>query len=140
VDSTVYLTSGKDGTANPGAKVTLTLASLSTYLGFLWGSVDNYNTVEFFNGNTSVGSLTGNNVSAGGLLKGDQGVNGTVYANITSTLPFNRIVFSSTEYAFEFDNVAFVPIPGAALLFGSALAGLAWVRRRGQKADAPLAA
>lgn len=42
--------------------------------------------------------------------------------------------------AFGTQYAIYTPIPGAALLFGSALAGLAWVRRRGQKAEAPLAA
>jgi hypothetical protein len=103
-DTTRYLSTGI-------GSVTLTFGSLQQYLGLLWGSVDSYNKLKFFNGNVSVGSITGANVTAS--PNGNQGVNGTWYVDINSTLGFDKVVASSSNYAFEFDNVAFnsTPVP-----------------------------
>ena len=40
---------------------------------------------------------------------GDQGVNGTYYVNINSNTFFDTVIATSTQYAFEFDNVSFNP-------------------------------
>lgn len=103
-DTSRYLSTGI-------GSVTLTFGSLQKYLGLLWGSVDGYNKLEFFNGNVSVGSLTGANVTAS--PNGNRGLNGTLYVEINSTLGFDKVVASSSSYAFEFDNVAFnsTPVP-----------------------------
>ncbi len=103
-DTTKYLSTGI-------GSVTLTFGSLQRYLGLLWGSVDGYNKLEFFNGNVSVGSITGGHVTAS--PNGNQGVNGTLYVDINSTFGFDKVVASSSSYAFEFDNVAFnsTPVP-----------------------------
>ncbi len=46
---------------------------------------------------------------------GDQGVSGTFYVYINSTLSFTSVVATSSQYAFEFDNVAYnstqIPVP-----------------------------
>lgn len=133
-DSTPYLTTGSTN-AFPGAKVSITFPRLEAYLGLLWGSIDSYNTLSFYNGEKLVGSLTGSNVKI--PANGNRGLGGTEYVNITSTLPFDRIVASSTNYAFEFDNLAFsksanvlVPEPTNIALIGLGLAGLVTARRR----------
>ena len=131
-DMTNYLTSG----VVPGTAI-LDFTGLQSYIGLLWGSVDAYNTLEFFNGNTSVGTVTGSRVTT--LPNGSQGPGGTYYANITSTLAFNRVVASSTQFAFEFDNVAIAAVPEpstAAMAFtGLTVLGLGYVRRSRRKAS-----
>ena len=126
-DTTQYLTTGV-------GSVTLALPGQEKYLGLLWGSVDSYNTLSFYNGSTLVGTVTGTNVTAS--ANGDQGELGTYYVNITSTDSFDRVVATSSSYAFEFDNVAYntsaVPEPSSLVLASlAALGGLGmWARRR----------
>jgi len=134
VDTTTYLTSGSTG-AFGGAQITLTLPGEEKYFGLLWGSVDTFNTLQFFDGATLVGTVTGSQVTAS--PNGDQGVNGTLYVNINSTLNFNRVVATSSEHAFEFDNIAYnptaVPEPSTLVLLGSmliTLGGIGYIMRR----------
>lgn len=103
-DMTPYLITGL-------GSVTLTFEAPQTYLGLLWGSVDSFNTLKFYSGGTLVGTVTGSDVLAS--PNGDQGVLGTLYVNITSTIPFDSVVATSAGRTFEFDNLAFNPtIPG----------------------------
>ena len=78
-DATPYITAGSTG-ANPNSAVTLVFPSLEQYMGILWGSVDTYNTLSLYNGDTLVGTITGSDVIAS--PDGNQGVDGTVYVNI----------------------------------------------------------
>lgn len=134
-DTTTYLTTGV-------GSVTLTLPGQEMYIGLLWGSVDSYNTLQLYNGSTLVGTVTGTEVTAG--ANGDQGANGTFYVNINSSLSFDTVVASSTQYAFEFDNVAYnptnpVPEPSSlvlALAGAVGLVGYGRLRRNGRTAGA----
>jgi hypothetical protein len=128
-DTTKYLTTGV-------GSIVLGMPAAETYLGLLWGSVDMFNTLQFFMNTTLVGTLTGADITA--LADGDQGVNGTYYVNILSSLPFNKVIASSTSYAFELDNVAYnptnpnnpVPEPFSLGLLGLGVFGAAFLRRR----------
>lgn len=135
-DKTKYLTSG----AVPStADATLTFTSPQNYLGLLWGSVDNYNTLTLLSGNTVVGTVLGSQVltAAGINTSGAQDAAGTAYVNIHSTMGFNKVVATSSSYAFEFDNVAFSAVPepstyiaGALLLLPFGFSALRSVRRK----------
>jgi hypothetical protein len=138
-NATTYLTAGSTG-ATAGAQIELLLPFEARYFGLLWGSIDGYNTLRFFNGATQVGgNITGANVTAN--PNGAQNQDGTRYVEITSALGFNRVVFTSSQFAFEFDNVALarepggadpsiIPAPAGLALFGLGLLGLAALRRR----------
>lgn len=133
VDATTYLTTG----GTPGTGVSMQLPGLMQYLGILWGSVDSYNFLDFYSGATLIGTVSGSDVT--GSPNGDQGVNGTLYVNISSTTAFDRVVARSNGFAFEFDNIAYftgpspsedpVPVPATIALLGAAVAGLGLARR-----------
>lgn len=128
VDTTNYLTSGI-GT------VKLAFNIDHQYLGLLWGSVDTYNTLTFFDSNDQVvGTVTGS--QALGSPNGNQGENGTTYININSTVGFRYVVASSTQNAFELDNVAYnvdqvaVPEPSTYALLTSGLLLATFIRQK----------
>jgi hypothetical protein len=109
-DETQYLTTGI-------GEVTIQLAEGHEYFGLLWGSVDDYNSLSFYSGDTLLFNLTGLDVDA--MANGDQGANGTLYVNVFSDILFDRVVASSTSYGFEFDNVALaVHLPAAEIEIG----------------------
>lgn len=164
-DSTCYV-SGPDVLSNQvgGNSVTIdfTAALASTfvgkkidYLGFYWGSIDRYNSMQFFaNGAPiSIASingfalndtvLDGGDVLQFGGTQGDrQNPSTNRYVNFyfDSNEQFDKIVLTSEGYAMEIDNVAVrvaIPEPSVILLIGTALFGLgaSATRRRKPSAD-----
>jgi hypothetical protein len=124
--------------------VTATYGSLLNYFGFYVGSVDTYNFLDFYDGNTLKFSLTGSQIAtrSGIAANGNQGIG--VYINIYANAgeEFNKIVFTSTSNALETDNHAFgkvntiptvdgqVPEPGTLLTIIPAAAFLYFRRKR----------
>ncbi|GFO58513.1 hypothetical protein GMST_08380 [Geomonas silvestris] len=105
----------------------------ANYLGLWWGSIDVYNTFNFYNNNVLVQSFTGSQVST--LANGSWTNPATnKYVNILDLPDFDKIEFVSTQYAFETDNIAVgtvVPEPGTMMLLGAGFLGLAiFVKRR----------
>lgn len=133
-DASTYLSTGD-------ASIDFVFTNPQIYFGLLWGSIDGYNSLEFYNGSASVGRLTGRDVVAS--PNGNQGVNGTLYVNVDSTLPFDRVVARSTSYAFELDNLSYrgarttlhenVPAPQSGVLLGLGLLATAGVAHRSMR-------
>lgn len=130
-DNTPYLSvpsTGGNGT------VTLTLSSAYNYFGLYWGSMDDYNTLKFYSGDTLVETVNGAAViTAANLLGNQTNVGSNRYVDFYfGAASFDRIEFSSNGYAFESDNhaLANVPEPGMLALLGFGLLCLSASRRR----------
>lgn len=133
-DGTQYLSVPQAFGGNYGApEASLTGFGLVNYLGLWWGSMDAYNTFTFYNGIQEVYSLTGADVITMGAALGDQvDVGSNHYVNFLGLPYFDKVTFSSTQFAFEVDNVAVgvVPEPATMLLLGLGLVGIAGFRKR----------
>lgn len=131
--ATPYLDTTRYASINTNGSITFNLDRGYHYFGLLWGSVDTYNSLSFYKDNTLLGTIGGLQViSAAGLQAGNQGAFGTVYANFTSELSFNKVVANSSGIAFEFDDVRFaaVPLPAALPMFASLVLGAGALGRR----------
>ena len=132
-DNSNYMVTPAEGAGSSGS-VALSFGGASFYyLGIYIGSIDSYNTITFYEGNKIVGQFTGLQLSktADGSWTN---ASDNVYFNFYSSEGFDKVVFSSTSRALEFDNVAVAtPEPGTMLLLGTGLIGLAVFRKRFKK-------
>ena len=90
---------------------TLNFNAPESYFGILWGSVDSYNSLSFYNGSTLIGSITGSEIVAiaGGTINGNGNSGLDEYVNVTSGTAFNKIVVGSLVNSFEFADIAYAP-------------------------------
>ena len=128
--------------SKPGVLTVDLSPTAADYYGFRWGSIDFYNTVSFYNGNTLLLSLTGTQVvnGSGGATAGYF----NVYAGSGESI--TRVVLESSRSSLESDNhavrfmsqslapyapLAQVPEPStyAMLLAGLGLVGFAAMRK-----------
>lgn len=107
-DASNYMSLIPSLSTNPATE-TITFAPNTTYssFGLYWGSVDTYNAIDFYLGNSQVAgaSLSGNTGALGVVSFGDQfSLNSNVYVTI-SGIVFDKVVLKSTGNSFEFDNL-----------------------------------
>ncbi len=118
---------------------TLPAGTYLNYFGLYYGSIDTFNQLDFYSGNTLVATVTGASILAacGSSCKsGDQhsaDTNAFVNLYFTKDVEFTRLDFQSSGIAVEVDNltVAYaVPEPGTMALMGAGVAAIAFLVRR----------
>ena len=133
VDTTPYAYVAGTSSSTPPPSITFTFTSGQSYFGLLWGSVDQFNSLNFLNASgVSVGTITGGDLSPPLMNNGSQGSVGSGYVNIFSDTAFFSVVATSAANSFEFDNVAFsaTPEPSSLILCGAGVISLAVVKVR----------
>ncbi|NCS50262.1 MAG: calx-beta domain protein [Microcystis aeruginosa BK11-02] len=78
--------------------------TLWKYFGLYWGSIDDYNSIEFWKDNTRIAYYSGSDIATLLNLRGGY-INFDVNNNDGY---FNKIILTSTQQAFESDNHAFI--------------------------------
>jgi hypothetical protein len=89
-----------------GHSETLTFLGNRTSFGLYWGSIDNYNEIQFFSG-SNITQFFGNTLNAQpavGATGNQTDLSSNAYIMFTD-LTFDKVVLSSSGNSFEFDNV-----------------------------------
>ena len=135
-----YTTSFLTPTAYAGGPISSQMTNGQDYTTFslLWGSIDSYNTISFWDNGVQVASFTGDAFAqpADGNQLSDA-TNRYVFFTFTEGQRFDTVRFTSSSPAFEVDNLAFgvAAVPEAStwamMLLGFAGVGFAAYRRSG---------
>ncbi len=137
-DTSKYLTisSTRDNAAGNTGSVTVKFAQPLDYFGLYWGSIDAYNSIAFYKGDTLLNQYSGTEVPQTTASGNQTSFRDNQYVNFFADTKgaFDTIVLSSTAPAFESDNFAYrqAPEPGAVLgllAFGAVSAGSVLKRR-----------
>jgi len=107
-----------------GGSATLSFSTPQIYLGLVWGSVDAGNVLSFYDSaNNLLGTVNGENIPGDPIHLGSGFTPaGSPYVSIISTTPFSKVVATSSNNTFEFDDVAYAQVPepasGSLLMLG----------------------
>jgi hypothetical protein len=134
-DTSWYVAVPENVSVTPQSATVTNLGGTYNYFGIWWGSVDTYNTLSFYNGANLVAEFDGTAITNPNPANGNQTAPGTnLYVNFLDLPLFDSFKMTSTQYAFEADNIAIgnvaVPEPTTMLLLGLGLMGVAGLRRR----------
>lgn len=131
-----YFTTSYDGSGYPTATSTFTSSQVYSSFSLLWGSIDAYNTINFFLNGVNVGSFSGATAGIIGAPApfGNQ-ESGASNRYVSFTGLYDTVSFGSTQAAFEVDNLTFagaVPEPAtwAMMMLGFAGVGFMAYRRK----------
>ena len=138
LDTQTYFSVGAEDTGGEGglSPMTLVLDQTTTVFDILWGSIDDYNELEFFDENgVSLGFVTGDGIIStfglGGTAPSFEQVALLRFTTSGSENPFKSFAFSSTQAAFEFGLATTpVPLPAAGWLLILGVGGLGLIGRR----------
>ena len=118
-------------------EATVELAGSYNYFGLFWGSVDTYNSIDFYDSNDILVASVGGADIQGLLANGNQtSWKSNRYINFffTDGMTYDSYTMTSNGYAFESDNHAYgnvaVSEPATLALFGFGLAALGFARRK----------
>ena len=114
-------------------EATFAFDSDQSSFGFQWGSIDEFNTINFYLDGILQDSFTGLQVAQAPVFAtGNKGENGSAFVTFGGT--FDKVVLTSTQNSFEIDNVSVsTPVPDGGMtvtLLGLSLSGLAFFRRK----------
>lgn len=106
-----------------------TYTASGTSLSLIWGSVDDFNVIEFYAGGVMVDMITGADLIPP-VGTAPEAVLGVVATIKTDAMFDSFVMFADGGNSFEYSSLATAPIPASILLMGGGLAGLGALRRR----------